>query len=148
MIDDSSLQRWRCIARVVEFVENHSRNGWNEKDTLTFHDMLARYTILLEEECGITNCVITLHSLTHLKEDIRNFAGTDNYSCWNKERAVRRYIKQSNNCKNIECTFAAAEIRREVIKFHKEPRNILLDPAKVDMIKVSHMGVQHSLTAI
>ena len=78
--------------------------------------MALRYAVLLEERRGPTACVMILHNLLHFKDDIRKFSGLDNYSCWTKERAVRRYVKQSSNCKNIECTFAASESRREFIK--------------------------------
>ena len=73
-----------------------------------------------------------IHNLLHFKEDTCNFSGQDNYSCWNKERAVRRYVRQSNNRKNIECTFAATEERREALKFRKESENLGPDPAKTD----------------
>ena len=33
-----------------------------------------------------------------------------------KERVAKRYIRQSNNHKDIEVTFAATEMRREVLK--------------------------------
>lgn len=45
-----------------------------------------------------------------------NFGPPDNFWCYNFERAVGRYISISTNFKNIEITFARAELRREVLK--------------------------------
>lgn len=101
--------------------------------------MAIRYAVLLEEHYGPTSCHITLHNLLHFRDDIRNFSGLDNYSCWVQERAVRRYIHQSSNHKNIECTFAAAELRREVLKAENEinvVRENIVD--KVDIDKVCY----------
>lgn len=129
-------EKLMCIARIVEFLQNHARNGWTEQDAQLFHEMALRYAVLVEETGGPQRCVITLHSLIHFKEDIMAFSGLDNYSCWAKERAVRRYIKQSNNHKNIECTFAATEIRREVLKARRDNREIA-DPVMTDPDMVS-----------
>ena len=113
-------EEWSCLARLEEFVCNHARNGWSEEDEQTFHEMALQYAVLLEERRGPTACVIIVHNLLHFKDDIRKFSGLDNYSCWTKERAVRRYIKQSSNCKNIACTFASSEARLQFIKMRKE----------------------------
>lgn len=116
----SIKEQWSCLARIVEFIQNHARNGWTEEDAQTFHEMAIRYGVLLEERRGTAACPIILHNLLHFKDDIRNFSGLDNYSCWTKERAVKRYVMQSSNCKNIECTFAGSESRRESLKVKRE----------------------------
>ena len=90
--------------------------------------MALRYAVLLEERRGPTACVIIVHNLLHFKDDIKRFSGLDNYSCWTKERAVRRYVGQSSNCKNIECTFASSECRREFIKMLREQECEVYDP--------------------
>ena len=113
-------EEWCCLARLEEFVCNHARNGWSEEDPQTFHEMALRYAVLLEERRGPTFSVIIVHNLLHFKDDIRKFSGLDNYSCWTKERAVRRYIK--------ECTFASSEARREFIKMRKEQEGQGYDP--------------------
>ena len=82
-----------ALHRLVEFVQNHARNGWNEEDAQTFHEMALRYAVLLEERRGPTACVIIVHNLLHFKDDIKRFSGLDNYSCWTKERAVRTRTK-------------------------------------------------------
>ncbi len=125
-------EEWACIARLEEFIQNHARNGWSEEDAQTFHEMALRYAVLLEERRGPTACVMILHNLLHFKDDIRKFSGLDNYSCWTKERAVRRYVKQSSNCKNIECTFAASESRREFIKMKSEQEGQACNPRCVN----------------
>lgn len=129
-------EEWLCIARMVEFVQNHARHGWTESDADTFREMALRYAILLEDRRGPTVCTMIVDNLLHFKEDTMNFSGQDNYSCWNKERAVRRYVRQPNNRKNIECTFAATEERREALKFGKEPKELGPHPDKTDPTKL------------
>lgn len=126
-----------CLARIVEFLENHARHGWTEGDANTFFDICARYAIFVEETYGITSCTISLHNLLHLEEDICNFSGLDNYSCWTKERAVKRYIRQSNNHKNIEATFAHSEARRELLKLSGKEQLLPLTVHQADASKVS-----------
>ena len=91
-----------------------------------------RYAILLEVRRGTTACTMIVHNLLHFKEDTRNFSGQDNYSCWNKEIAVSRYVHHPNNHKNIEHTFANTEELREALKFRKEPKEQRPDPQKTD----------------
>ena len=79
-----------------------------------------RFVILLEEWVSPNQCTITAHNLLHIKDDIKRFGHPDNYWCWFFERCVKKYIKISQNHKNIECSFANAESRREVLKFHNE----------------------------
>jgi len=140
LLTDNQRQEWCCIARMVEFLQNHARNGWTEENTEAFHAMSLRYAVLLEERRGPHKCVIILHNLLHIKEDILNFSGLDNYSCWTKERAVKRYISQSSNCKNIEATFASTESRRECFKVKEENEIITInDPTRVDGEKVHNL---------
>ena len=106
LLTQSQLEGWSCVARIEEFIQNHSRSGWTEADADTFHRVALRYTVLMEER----------------------FSGLDNYACWVKERAVKRYIRQSNNHKNIEVTFPATDNNRD--------RRI--DKKKVDLQKVFH----------
>lgn len=129
-------EMWLCLVRMAEFLQNHARNGWQEEDADTFHSMSLRYAILMEEYYGPTSCHITLHNLLHLGEDISRFSGLDNYSCWVQERAVQRYVNQSSNNKNIEVTFASAEVRREVVKIRNECSSSQLLQDRVDRNKV------------
>ena len=41
---------------------------------------------------------------------------------------MRRYVRQSCNCKKIECTFASAESRREFIKMRSKQEFQPYDP--------------------
>jgi len=68
-------EEWSCLARLVEFVQNHARNGWSEEDAQTFHEMALRYAVLLEERRGPTSCVIIVHNLLHFK-DLRTLKGS------------------------------------------------------------------------
>lgn len=135
LLNESQMLSWLCVARMEEFLLNHARNGWTEEEANTFHKMSLRYAVLVEEKWGPQNCLITLHNLRHFKQDIQRFSGLDNYSCWVKERAVKRYIRQSNNHKNIEVTFAATEVRREVLRVRRNKEKILQED-KVDRNKV------------
>lgn len=47
-------EEWSCLARLVEFVQNHARHGWSEEDAQTFHEITLRYAVLLEERRGPT----------------------------------------------------------------------------------------------
>ena len=58
-----------CLARIIEFLSNHARNGWSQADTSTFHEMCVRYAVLVEEAHGVDSCVITLHNLLHFKKE-------------------------------------------------------------------------------
>lgn len=120
-------------------MQNHARDKWSESDADMFHRMAIRYAVLLEEHYGSTSCHITLHNLLHFRDDVKNFSGLDNYSCWVQERAVRRYIYQSSNHKNIECTFAAAELRREVLKAQNEINVVgenIVDKVDIDKVRM------------
>ena len=79
--------------------------------------LIWRHNILTEETEGARSCVISLHNLIHLIEDIRRFSSPDNVWCYVYERAVHTYIERSSNMKNLELTFAKAQSRREVLKF-------------------------------
>ena len=79
--------------------------------------------ILVEEELGLDQCVVTAHNLEHTTEDIIRFSSPDNYWCEVYERAVSHYIATSSNKKNIELTFAKAEARRELLKSLKRKVN-------------------------
>lgn len=137
------MECWSCVARIEEYLQNHSRSGWTKADADTFHQAALRYAVLVEEAYGPQRCVITLHNLQHFREDIERFSGLDNYSCWVKERAVKRYIRQSNNHKNIEVTFAATEMRREVLKARGNKEESL-DREKVNIQLVLTVHVVYS----
>lgn len=108
------------VARFTELHFNSGRDGWNE-DMIKMHKVLAkRINVKVEETQGLDMCTISLHNLLHVDEDIQNFSATDNYWCAVFERAVKDYVKRSNNCKGVEGTFAKAEARREFLKSLQE----------------------------
>lgn len=67
-------------------------------------------------------------------EDILNFSATDNYWCAVFERAVKDYVKRSNNCKGVEGTYAKAEARREYLKSLQE-EEILERPRQMTQVR-------------
>ena len=54
--------------------------------------LIWRHNILTEETEGARSCVISLHNLIHLVEDIRRFSSPDDVWCYVYERAVHTYI--------------------------------------------------------
>lgn len=101
---------------MAEMVYYYGRNGWQEHDLYLFENLAKRHMILVEEQLGLDQCVVTAHNLEHAAEDILRFSSPDNYWCEVYERAVSNYIATSSNKKNIELTFAKAEARKELLK--------------------------------
>ena len=128
-----------CLARIIECLSNHARNGWSHADACTFHEMCVRYAALVEEAYGVESSVITLHNLLHFKDDIIHFSLVDNHSCWTEERAIRRYILTSNNHKNIEITFALSEARREFLKL-RESKQLVADGLTIRQADISKVS--------
>ena len=117
ILPDADYHVWITLVRITELVYNTGRNGWSHDDVKLLKNLIARHNILTEETEGIKNCVVTLHNLLHLPDDIERFSSPDNYWCYVFERAVKGYIERSSNFKNLEFTFARAECRREYLKF-------------------------------
>lgn len=46
LLPATEKEEWSCLAQLVEFVQNHARNGWSEEDAQTFHEMALRYAVL------------------------------------------------------------------------------------------------------
>lgn len=95
------------------------------------------HNILTEEIEGLKSCVVTLHNLLHLPEDIERFSSPDNCWCYVFERAVKGYVARSSNAKNLENTFARAESRREFLKFRPDKIGTLVP----DGIPEMHMDL-------
>lgn len=55
-------------------VYNTGRNGWTADDFDLFTNLIGRHNIKTEETEGLKSCVVTLHNLLHLPEDIKNFS--------------------------------------------------------------------------
>ena len=117
-IPEHNYNAWIMMVRIVELVFNCCRHGWTATSLDLLKKLIWRHNILTEEMEGFTNCTITLRNLTHLPEDIKRFSSPDNYWCFVFERAVHKYLEKSSNHKNLELTFAKAECRREMLKFH------------------------------
>ena len=116
LIDDEQFKIWVLAARMAEMVYYYGRNGWQEHDLYLFENLAKRHMILVEEQLGLDQCVVTARNLEHAAEDILRFSSPDNYWCEVYERAVSNYIATLSNKKNIELTFAKAEARRELLK--------------------------------
>ena len=114
--DQAIFEIISLISRIVELHFYSGRNGWTEEMINDHLKLSKRLNIKVEEVEGLELCTISLHNLIHLSKDIQNFSASDNFWCAVHERAVKKYVKQSHNCKGVEVTFAKAESQREFLK--------------------------------
>ena len=129
LLPDREYHAWVLCALITVMV---LRSGWRNEDLKLLENLIRRDNILSEEMEGSTSCVITLHNLIHMPEDIQRFSAPDNYWCYSYERAVKSYIERSSNNKNLESTFAQVECRREFLKFtypESQQQNVQTDSA-------------------
>ena len=117
LLPDEEYRVWITIVRITEMVYSTCRCGWNGEDLDLLKNLILRHNILTEEVEGLKSCVVTLHNLLHLPEDVERFSSPDNFWCYAFERAVHGYVEKSSNMKNLEHTFANSECRREFLKF-------------------------------
>lgn len=120
LIDEAELKVWAPVPRMMEYVFHSGRSGWTDEMIANFRNLVWRYCINYEEQYGPSACVMNLHNLTHLPDDIVRFSAPDNYWCFGFERAVKRYVQQSSNRKHIEKSFARREMQREFLKFQQD----------------------------
>ena len=111
------FQCWKILVQMVAMVFNCCRaHGWTYRDIELFSKLAWRHNIMVEEVFGLEACVITEHNLIHVADDIFHFSSPDNYWVFDLERAVKRYVNQSTNHRNIEKTYSDNETRREVLQ--------------------------------
>lgn len=106
LLSVSDAEVWAPLPRMMELIFNCGLTGWTLEMIENFRRLCWRYCILVEETYGDSECVVTLHSVTHVTEDIMRFGSPDNYWCFQYERAVGRYVKQASNKRGVEKTFA------------------------------------------
>ncbi|XP_066914088.1 uncharacterized protein [Clytia hemisphaerica] len=104
-------------ARIVELLFHH-RSGLTEQEVKDLDSICWRRLILLEEQIGPKQCVITCHNSIHIAQDILRFSHSDNHWVWKNERSIKRHKAVQTNFKNIEYTYAKAEIARETRMVH------------------------------
>ena len=117
LLPDEHYLVWITLVRITELAYNIGRKGFTVNDREVLNKLIARHNILTEETEGKKSCVVTLHNLIHLSEDIERFASPDNFWCYAFERAVKGYTQRPSNAKNLEHTFARAESRKEFLRF-------------------------------
>ena len=115
LLNAKDFHIFQLVSRMTEIMF-HFRDGWNKYIVELSDKLTKRHLILVEEWRGPTECLISVHNLIHFVEDIVRFSIPDNTWCYVFERCVKRYIQSSTNFKNIECTFANMELRRELVK--------------------------------
>lgn len=106
---------WQLSVRMTELVFS-KQDGWSHDDVNLFGKLAQRYLVITEEHRGLTSCTVTEHNILHIASDAMRFSHPDNYWCFSFESAVRRYVTTKSNFKNIECTYAKKEARRELLK--------------------------------
>ena len=127
---------WQLVARMTELMFNF-RSGWTREHLHLFDKLARRHLVLVEEWRGPLECLITVHNLIHFAEDAIRFSQPDNSWCFVFERCVKRYIEISSNFKNVECTFADTELRRELIKSLELTKNRDVNlPGEIDEERV------------
>lgn len=115
LLDDTDFHIWQLSVRMTEHVFS-KQDGWSHDDVNLFGKLAQRYLVITEEHRGLTSCTVTEHNILHIASDAMRFSHPDNYWCFSFERAVRRYVTTKSNFKNIECTYAKKEARRELLK--------------------------------
>ena len=146
----NEFQCWKLLVQMVTMVFNCCRtHGWTYKDIELFSKLAWRHNIMVEETFGLDACVITEHNLIHVAEDIYRFSSPDNYWVFDLERAVKRYVNQSTNHRNIEKTYSDNETRREVLQNLEISRNRKNAPVLTQMefdsaIKLKQVSSLHN----
>ena len=111
------FQCWKILVQMVAMVFNccHA-HGWTYRDIEMFSKLAWHHDIMVEEVFGLEACVITEQNLIHVADNIFHFSSPDNYWVFDLQRAVKRYVNQSTNHRNIEKTYSDNETRREVLQ--------------------------------
>lgn len=86
--DDEYHLIW-LTARIVEILFHH-RTGLKQEDLDKLNKICWRRLILMEENIGKEQCVITAHNALHLVEDMMRFSHCDNFWYFTPERVVKR----------------------------------------------------------
>ena len=73
LLNRRDAEVWAPLPRIVEFIFNCGLNGWTIKMIENFKRLCWKYCIFVEEAYADSECVITLHSLTHVAKDIMRF---------------------------------------------------------------------------
>ena len=100
---------WVAAARIAECLFSCGRNGITTEMLSIPRLLIWRHNILTEEVYRGKSCVVSLHNLTHLTDDIERFSCPDNYWCYAFESVVHAYVERSSNNKHLEVTFVKAE---------------------------------------
>lgn len=111
------FQCWKILVQMVAMVFNccHA-HGWTYRDIEMFSKLAWHHDVMVEEVFGLEACVITEQNLIHVADNIFHFSSPDNYWVFDLQRAVKRYVNQSTNHRNIEKTYSDNETRREVLQ--------------------------------
>ena len=148
IISSEDYEVWETLPRIVEYLYQQGRNGWSLDSAMIFNDMCFRYNILLEDRYGLSSCHAVNHLVTHVHEDVLYFGSPDNYWCYDFERAVARYTAISNNHKNIELTFARAELRWEILKVRDSMTSKSTEDLQAEALFTQHCSSLSEMSSI
>lgn len=141
LLPEKHYQVWILLVRVVELIFSSERSGWSNDSIKLLRKLIWRHNILAEESQGHKSCVVSMHNLVHIPDDIVRFSSPDNYWCYVFECAVHTYVERSSNKKNLECTFSKAECRREFKKFYFKDENLAISVTNT----LEHVSLKHHL---
>ena len=116
VLSNEEYDLWLAAVRIFECLFGFGRNGMMPEMLSTLKPLIWIHNIFTEEVHGGKSCVISLHNLIHLTDNIRRFYCPENYLCCTFERAVHTYVERSSNKKHMELTFTKAVSRRELLK--------------------------------
>ena len=93
LLPDEHYHVWITLVRITEIIFNTRQDGLSSTDLMLLERLILRHNVLTEETEGMKSCVVTLHNLLHILEDINRFSTPDNYWCFTFERAVKGYVE-------------------------------------------------------
>ena len=70
LLPDAEYHIWILICRITELLFNTGRNGFSDQDSEPLSHFIAKQNILTEEVQGRKSCVVSLHHLMHIVDDI------------------------------------------------------------------------------
>ncbi len=79
LVADEELQIWLLLTRIIELVFSTGRNGFTDDNIQLLSKLVKRHNGLVEETRGLRHCVVTLHNLEHIAEDIQRFSSPENF---------------------------------------------------------------------
>lgn len=97
LLPDNEFWVWLLAVQITDLVFGPGRAGFTEEMIDLLQHLILRHNVLTEEVLRLDKCVVTVHNLLHMTEDIDRFSAPDNYRCYGFERAVSMFIGQATS---------------------------------------------------